>query len=213
MSFRNLGARVCAAMVCALAFSFGAASAADLVLSPKSTLVIVHESSTPGECATSVSEPCDSYALNVPFTVNKSAQVEAGQDLVSEASAILFGPAGMCADFNSHPPFFQVSLLQSALIPVAPNKFGFSGVTVGFDSSTNSNGTAVQPYASVQLTAKGSGNVLRGGTYNATGSADFQNIYSGPMDIALVPLESDDGDGNDFNCVEIAKPIYRTEIF
>jgi hypothetical protein len=211
MTFRVTGAALCAA-VCAVMLSVGLASANDLVLSPKSTLLIIHESSTPGRCVTSVSEPCDSFVLNVPFTTTKAAQVEAGQDLVSEASAILFGPAGMCTDFASHPPVFQISLFPGSLQQVSGTKFGFSGITTGFDFFNNANGTPVQPFVSALLVAKGSGNVLRGGTYSATGSGDFQTLLSGPVDIALVPLENSDGDGNDFNCVEV-KATYRNEIF
>jgi hypothetical protein len=211
MTVRVRGAALCAA-VCAVMLSVGLAAANDLILSPKTTLLIIHESSTPGQCISSVSEPCDSFALNVPFTTTKAAQVEAGQDLVSEASAILFGPAGMCADFPNHPPVFQISLFPGALQQLAGTKFGFSGITTGFDFFNNTNGTPVQPFVSVVLVAKGSGNVLHGGTYTATGSGDFQTLTSGPVDVALVPLENNDGDGNDLNCIEV-KPVYRNEIF
>lgn len=207
MTFRRLSALVCAAVVCAL-FSTTGFAASDLTLSPKTKLLIIHESATPGHCAPGVSEPCDAYVLSIPFTTTKGNQVEPGTDLVFETNEIRFGPAGMCANANTHPPVFITHVIGSALQRVG-QKYVFTGVTTGFEG----NGTQVFPFVSILFTPKGNGQNLSGGTYAANGSADFSALTGGPVDVALVPVnEADSTPDNDFNCVEVT-PIYQNESF
>lgn len=207
MTFRRLGALACAAVVCGLFFGTGFA-ASDLTLSPKTKLVIIHESATPGHCAPGVSEPCDAYVLGIPFITTKGNQVEPGTDLVFETNQIRFGPQGMCADANAHPPVFITQVISGALQRVG-QKYAFTGVTTGFEG----NGTGVFPFVSILFTPKGNGANLSGGTYAANGSADFSALTSGPVDIALVPVkEADSTPDNDSNCVEVT-PTYQNEGF
>ena len=206
MQYKRLGSVLLAAF--AASVLAGSAAASDLTLSPKTKLVIIHESSTSGKCAPGVSEPCDAYVVSIPFTTTKGNQVEPGTDLVFETNEIRFGPAGMCSDANAHPPVFITQVIGGALQFVA-KKYVFTGVTTGFEG----NGTPVFPFVSVLFTPKGSGSNLLSGTYAANGSADFSALTSGPVDIALVPVkESDSTPDNDLNCVEVT-PVYQNEGF